>query len=278
MALTQIQPEAMSRDEFLKAMVTRLDGKRHADYPFLKAVRTGSATREQIGFLGVAFYHFTKVTPQVLSTIHSRCDDRRIRRRIMDTLIDEDTELRCVSKGHDALAMDFATRFTGWSEQQVEDFDRPQWLKDMVDYRFKVAREMPVVIALGNSGIASESHAPQMCRLISDGLREHYGVSDADQESWIVHIEGDEDHSETALSLDPAVIDRTGAVPPSAIPEHTRQIYREVKDRGPGPHILHGPIAIKGAMPGNVLEVRILEVELALDYGMNLQRPYTGAL
>src|SRR6266850_2011392 len=141
MALTQIQPEAMSRDEFLKAMVTRLDGKRHADYPFLKAVRSGAATREQVGFLGVAFYHFTKVTPQVLSTIHSRCDDRRIRRRIMDTLIDEDTELRCGSKGHDALAMDFATRFTGWSEQEVEDFDRPRWLKDMVDYRFKVARD-----------------------------------------------------------------------------------------------------------------------------------------
>ena len=28
MALTQVQPEAMSRDEFLKAMVSRLDGKR----------------------------------------------------------------------------------------------------------------------------------------------------------------------------------------------------------------------------------------------------------
>ena len=58
---------------------------------------------------------------------------------------------------------------------------------------------MPVVIALGNSGVASESHAPEMCRLISDGLRRHYGVKDEDQESWIVHIEGDEEHSETAL-------------------------------------------------------------------------------
>src|SRR5258706_13237232 len=113
MALTQIQPEAMSRDEFLKAMVTRLDGKRHADYPFLKAVRAGSATREQVGFLGVVFYHFTQVTPQVLSTIHSRCDDRRIRRGIMDTLIDEDTGLRCRSKGHEPLRMDFPTRFDG---------------------------------------------------------------------------------------------------------------------------------------------------------------------
>src|SRR5947209_17525105 len=134
MALTQIQPEAMSRDEFLKAMVTRLDGKRHADYPFLKAVRTGSATREQIGFLGVLFYHFTKWTPQVLSTIHSRCTDRRIRRRIMDTLIDEDTELRCGSKGHEELALDFAARFTGRAAEDIERFSPPQCIADMIAY------------------------------------------------------------------------------------------------------------------------------------------------
>src|SRR3954468_8808513 len=138
MALTQTEPQAMSRDDFLKAMVTRLDGKRHADYPFLKSVRSGAATREQVGFLGIPFYHFTKVTPQVLSTIHSRCDDRRIRRRIMDTLIDEDTELRCGSKGHDELALEFATRFTGWTADEVENYVPPKPIQDMVAYRFKV--------------------------------------------------------------------------------------------------------------------------------------------
>lgn len=201
MAVTEAAPRAMPRQEFLDTMVNAINGKRHSDFPIVQAIAKGKATREQIGFLGVVFYHFTKVTPQVLSTIHSRCDDRNVRRRIMDTLIDEDTELRCGSKGHDALAMDFATRFTGWTEDEVEAFDKPQWLKDMIAYRFKVARELPVVVALGNSGIASESHAPEMCRLISDGLREHYGVKDEDQESWIVHIDGDEDHSETAFKV-----------------------------------------------------------------------------
>ena len=192
---------ALSPDAFLAAMTRRLAGKQHGDYPIVKAIEAGTATREQIGFLGVVFYHFTKVTPQVLSTIHSRCTDRAVRRRIMDTLIDEDTELRCGSKGHDALALDFATRFTGMSEAQVEAFDKPRWLEDMIAYRFMIARDMPVVIALGNSGIASESHAPHMCRMISDGLRAHYGVLDEDQESWIVHIDGDEDHSETAFKV-----------------------------------------------------------------------------
>src|SRR3954468_5958409 len=138
----------MQRDEFLHAMLSRMEGKRHSDYPIVKAIAGGTATREQIGYLGVLFYHFTKWTPQVLSTIHSRCDDRRIRRRIMDTLFDEDTELRCGSKGHDELALDFATRFTGMSAEEVDNFPVPQCIRDMVAYRFKVAREMPIAVAL----------------------------------------------------------------------------------------------------------------------------------
>lgn len=191
--------DALSKEDFLAAMNARFEGKLHSDYPMVRMIYDGTATREQIGYLGVLFYHFTKHTPQVLSSIHARCDDRNIRRRIMDTLIDEDTELRCGSAGHDVLAMQFATRFTGMTEEEVENHPVPQCVQDMIAYRYKVAREMPIVIALGNSGVASESHAPEMCRMISDGLREHYGVADEDQESWIVHIEGDEEHSETAF-------------------------------------------------------------------------------
>jgi Acetamidase/Formamidase family len=62
------------------------------------------------------------------------------------------------------------------------------------------------------------------------------------------------------------------------VPDYTRAIFREVTDRGPAPLILTGPIAVSGAQPGDVLEVRILAIELAVDYGFNRQRPYAGAL
>ena len=74
------------------------------------------------------------------------------------------------------------------------------------------------------------------------------------------------------------MVDKSGVVPPSAVPQYQRDIYGNVKDRGPGPHVLTGPIEIKGAEPGDVLEVRILDIDLALDWGYNRQRPYTGAL
>ena len=83
---------------------------------------------------------------------------------------------------------------------------------------------------------------------------------------------------ETATSLDPVEIDQSGAVPPGVVPEYQRAIHREVKDRGPSGHVLTGPIFVNGAQPGDTLELRILEIDLAVDYGYNRQRPYTGAL
>lgn len=89
---------------------------------------------------------------------------------------------------------------------------------------------------------------------------------------------GDTVTIETATQIDPAEVDASRAVPPSAVPQYVRDIFNQVKDRGPGPHILTGPIYVNGAEPGDVLEVRILEVEVATDYGYNTQRPYAGLL
>jgi len=45
-----------------------------------------------------------------------------------------------------------------------------------------------------------------------------------------------------------------------------------------GPHILTGPVAIKGAMPGDALRVEILDVQLADDWGYNLFKAGFGTL
>ena len=49
-------------------------------------------------------------------------------------------------------------------------------------------------------------------------------------------------------------------------------------DRGPGGHILTGPIAIEGAEPGDTLEVRILKIDLAIPYAYNGFRYGAGFL
>ena len=48
-----------------------------------------------------------------------------------------------------------------------------------------------------------------------------------------------------------------------------RDIVTQVTDKGPGGHILTGPIYVEGADSGDVLEVRILRIDLAIPYGYN---------
>ena len=47
--------------------------------------------------------------------------------------------------------------------------------------------------------------------------------------------------------------------------------------RGPGGHILTGPVYVEGAEPGNVLEVRVLSIDLPIDYGYNGCSGYLSA-
>src|SRR6202047_2975430 len=58
-------------------------------------------------------------------------------------------------------------------------------------------------------------------------------------------------------------------VAPADIPSYNADIYREVKDRGPGGHILTGPVEIAEAEPGDVLEVQILKVEIDVPFACN---------
>jgi acetamidase/formamidase len=58
---------------------------------------------------------------------------------------------------------------------------------------------------------------------------------------------------------------------------HHREICETLKP-SPGPHILTGPVAVRGAEPGDTLEIRIKEMQLTVEWGWNLIRPLRGTL
>lgn len=65
---------------------------------------------------------------------------------------------------------------------------------------------------------------------------------------------------------------------PDRVEPAWREIYEQVKDHGPGPHMLTGPIYIEGAEPGDALEVRIQKIRLAIPYALNAFAPGRGFL
>ena len=46
-------------------------------------------------------------------------------------------------------------------------------------------------------------------------------------------------------------------------------LVQNIKDKGPGGHVLTGPIYIEDAEPGDILEIRLDSINLPIDYGYN---------
>jgi acetamidase/formamidase len=79
----------------------------------------------------------------------------------------------------------------------------------------------------------------------------------------------------TLLTSSPTRLEGAG-VAPAQVEQSLRDIYDKVTNKGPGGHILTGPIFVEGAEPGDVLEVRIKAIELAIPYAYNGFGPKSG--
>ena len=88
---------------------------------------------------------------------------------------------------------------------------------------------------------------------------------------------GDTVEVHTLITSNPQRLTGAG-VPPDQIEAALREIVANVTNKGPGGHILTGPIYIEGAEPGDVLEVRIKSIKLAIPYAYTAFRPGSGFL
>ena len=77
---------------------------------------------------------------------------------------------------------------------------------------------------------------------------------------------------DTLLTNTPMGLRRAG-VPEDQIQDSLKKITDAFQQgnpkRGPGGHILTGPVFVEGAEPGDALEVKILSIDLAIPYGYN---------
>jgi len=86
-------------------------------------------------------------------------------------------------------------------------------------------------------------------------------------------------HQGLNTTRDPVAFFGAAGVAPGEVLKDASEIYRAVRreDRA-GPHILTGPIHVEGAQPGDMLEVRVLDVEIRVPYGVNATGPGSGVV
>src|SRR5437868_921510 len=118
---------------------------------------------------------------------------------------------------------------------------------------------LAVCVLLLTVGLESQARPPRMHRLEATPDTVAYGYYWADAKPALRIASGDIIDVDTLLTNSPQGLARAG-VADDKIQQSLKRIVTEVigDRRGPGGHILTGPVYVEGAMPGDALEIKIL--------------------
>ena len=133
-----------------------------------------------------------------------------------------------------------------------------------------MCRTVTIAAAVLSAGALGLAQAPRTHRLQATPATISYGYYWHEAAPVLRIASGDIIDVDTLLTNTPNRLEASG-VPPDQIQQSLRTIVSEVTGdrRGPGGHILTGPVFIEGAEPGDALEVKVLSIDLAIDYGYN---------
>jgi len=125
-------------------------------------------------------------------------------------------------------------------------------------------------LAVLGAALTADARPPKTHRLEVTPATVAYGYYWSEAAPVLRIASGDIIDVDTLLTNTPTGLARAG-VPDAKIQASLKAIVGEVTGdrKGPGGHILTGPVFVEGAEPGDVLEVKILAIDLALDYGYN---------
>jgi acetamidase/formamidase len=104
-----------------------------------------------------------------------------------------------------------------------------------------------------------------------------WGYYDASTPPVLRVKSGDTVEIHTLITSSPARLEAAG-LPAGDVEKSLREIHEQVTNKGPGGHILTGPVFVEGAEPGDTLEVRIESIRLAIPYAYNGFSPGRGFL
>lgn len=133
-----------------------------------------------------------------------------------------------------------------------------------------MVRAFVVIATVFIAGLSVQKTSPKMHRLEATPATVAFGYYWSEAKPALHIASGDIVDVDTLLTSGPNSLEAAG-VAPDKVQNSLRTIFAEVTGdrRGPGGHILTGPVYVEGAEPGDVLEVKVLSIDLAIDYGYN---------
>jgi pyrroloquinoline-quinone synthase len=174
----------------------RIQQKHLLAHPFYTAWSAGSLSRSSLQGYAKEYYAFEKEFPRFISTLHSHCEDQKMRQALLENLIHEEQG----EKNHLELWTKFAEGL-GVNRQELSQ----HFFSDETRHLLKVFKEAVSSDSLID-GVAAlyayERQQPDVARTKIDGLKCFYGVEEESAiEFFKTHQIYDVYHAETEANL-----------------------------------------------------------------------------
>jgi pyrroloquinoline-quinone synthase len=166
------------------------------NHPFYLRWQAGQLGREELQGYAKEYYAFEKEFPRFLSSIHSRCEDMKMRQLLLENLMHEENG----DDNHPELWLRFAEG-VGVGRGEVKD----HFHSDETEHLLRVFRKHANSPELAD-GVAAlyayEQQQPEIAGQKIDGLKKFYGVDDETTVAFFrAHQTYDVQHAATELAL-----------------------------------------------------------------------------
>lgn len=186
----------MNKTSFIDQVDARIAKHHLLNHPFYKAWNAGELDSAVIREYAAQYYQHVSAFPRYLSSIHTNCDDIRIRQILLENLVDEEMG----KENHPELWMRFAEGM-GNSRDKVQQTVAINETKELVDTFMKLSKSEQYHIGLA-ALYCYESMVPEVAENKLDGLRKFYGIDDENTlKFFTVHMHADKWHREVVRKL-----------------------------------------------------------------------------
>ena len=189
-------------NHYLDKIDNDISEKHLLKHPFYLAWTRGELSKEALKDYARQYYHHVAAFPTYLSAVHAKCDNQATRKQLLANLIDEESG----SPNHPDLWLKFAEGL-GVSDIDARNTQEQPETTNLIDTFRSICGNESTTEGLA-ALYAYESQIPAICESKIDGLKKHYGFTDAKHyEYFSVHIEADREHSAAERKMLRAHID-----------------------------------------------------------------------
>jgi len=173
-------------------ILDQLVNERHLlNHPFYQRWMAGTLTFKELQRYVVNYYPHVSAFPTYVSAVHSQCSDLKTRQALLENLIEEERG----EENHPELWLRFGEAL-GLTRSDIEETKSLPVARELVETFKKLTRKG---FASGLGALyAYESQVPSVAQQKIEGLKKHYGISNAHGLKFFeVHRKADQFHSET---------------------------------------------------------------------------------